>query len=126
MPIEAAKADGGVVPADGEADDGCGGGQVEGEAAARVPLKVEIAVAVDEEVHVRAVPVRPACREGGAGAEADVILAAERMGEGTLNRLEKFGRTGGDSAMSMVPFADIRLLPSFADIDDLSLFAYIQ
>lgn len=73
-----------------EAVDRSGRGEVESEAAARVPTEAAIGIGVDEEVDVSAVSVLPTRGEGGAATEAEVVLTAEGTAEGSANRLEEF------------------------------------
>ena len=94
----AVEADGGGLSPDGDALDGLRRSEVEGEAASGVPVKVAVGFGLDEEVHVNAVPVRPARGQGGAAAEADVGLAAERAGKGFADGVEEFARTAWKSS----------------------------
>ena len=78
MAFAAVEGDVRLVSPDVDPFDGCLRSEVEGEAAAGVPAKVAVGFGLEEKIHVDAVPVRPARGQGGASAEADVVLAPTR------------------------------------------------
>ena len=93
MAGEAMEGDLRFVSPDVDSPDGCLCSEVEGEAAAGVPVEVAVGFGLDDEVHVDAVPVSPPGGQSGASAEAKVGLASERPGEGFVDSVREFARS---------------------------------